>query len=112
MSCRYVAVLMAACLMEQPAVRAIVAFSAGATLLYTPLFKRVTIIKNALVASVIALAVLGGAIAAGSVSAGVPLSIHVHVYVYLCSLPCTTRSLRRHFKRGVYEGVLHALLED
>jgi 4-hydroxybenzoate polyprenyltransferase len=36
--------------------------------LYTPVFKRVTMVKNALVASIIALAPISGALAAGAVS--------------------------------------------
>lgn len=44
------------------------AFSAAVTLLYTPLFKKLTAIKNATVATVIALAPLAGALAAGAVS--------------------------------------------
>lgn len=62
----YVAVLAVACLMEPSGLRSIVAYSAGATLLYTPFFKRLTAIKNATVASVIALAPLAGALAAGA----------------------------------------------
>jgi 4-hydroxybenzoate polyprenyltransferase len=54
--------------MEPSRLRSIVAFSAAATLLYTPLFKKLTAIKNATVATVIALAPLAGALAAGAVS--------------------------------------------
>lgn len=53
--------------MEPSRLRSIVAFSAAATLLYTPLFKRLTGVKNATVATVIALAPLAGALAAGAV---------------------------------------------
>lgn len=56
----YMSVLIAACFMESPQLRSIVAFSAGATLLYTPLFKKLTAIKNATVASVVALAPIAG----------------------------------------------------
>jgi 4-hydroxybenzoate polyprenyltransferase len=56
----YCAVLIGACFMENATQRAIVAFSAAATLLYTPLFKRLTAVKNAAVASVIALAPIAG----------------------------------------------------
>eukprot|EP00878_Enallax_costatus_P033269 GHUV01036679.1.p1 GENE.GHUV01036679.1~~GHUV01036679.1.p1 ORF type:complete len:183 (+),score=48.01 GHUV01036679.1:812-1360(+) len=69
----YCCCLIAACLMEPSRLRSIVAFSAAATLLYTPLFKRLTAIKNATVASVIALAPLAGALAAGAVSSIVVL---------------------------------------
>jgi len=53
--------------MEPSRLRSIVAFSAAATLLYTPLFKKLTAIKNATVATVIALAPVAGALAAGAV---------------------------------------------
>jgi 4-hydroxybenzoate polyprenyltransferase len=56
--------------MEPSRVRSIVAFSAAATLLYTPLFKKLTGVKNATVATVIALAPLAGALAAGAVRMG------------------------------------------
>eukprot|EP00882_Tetradesmus_deserticola_P001428 GHRQ01001544.1.p1 GENE.GHRQ01001544.1~~GHRQ01001544.1.p1 ORF type:complete len:398 (+),score=162.08 GHRQ01001544.1:442-1635(+) len=66
----YCGCLIAACLMEPSRLRSIVAFSAAATLLYTPLFKRLTGVKNATVATVIALAPLAGALAAGAGDAG------------------------------------------
>lgn len=66
----YCGCLIAACLMEPSRLRSIVAFSAAATLLYTPLFKKLTAIKNATVATVIALAPLAGALAAGAGDAG------------------------------------------
>eukprot|EP00879_Flechtneria_rotunda_P001584 GHRR01001743.1.p1 GENE.GHRR01001743.1~~GHRR01001743.1.p1 ORF type:complete len:404 (+),score=95.94 GHRR01001743.1:144-1355(+) len=66
----YCACLIAACLMEPTRLRSIVAFSAAATLLYTPLFKKVTAVKNVTVAVVIALAPLAGALAAGAGDAG------------------------------------------
>lgn len=53
--------------MEPSRLRSIVAFSAAATLLYTPLFKKLTAIKNATVATVVALAPVAGALAAGAV---------------------------------------------
>eukprot|EP00197_Chlamydomonas_leiostraca_P013844 CAMPEP_0202867674 /NCGR_PEP_ID=MMETSP1391-20130828/9561_1 /ASSEMBLY_ACC=CAM_ASM_000867 /TAXON_ID=1034604 /ORGANISM="Chlamydomonas leiostraca, Strain SAG 11-49" /LENGTH=313 /DNA_ID=CAMNT_0049547737 /DNA_START=559 /DNA_END=1500 /DNA_ORIENTATION=+ len=62
----YVAVLIIACCMPSPALRAITALSAGATLLYTPVFKRITAVKNACVAAVIAAAPMSGALAAGA----------------------------------------------
>ena len=52
---------------EPPLLRAIVAFSAAATLLYTPLLKRLTGVKTAAVAAIIALSPLAGALAAGAV---------------------------------------------
>jgi 4-hydroxybenzoate polyprenyltransferase len=68
----YCGCLIAACLMEPSRLRSIVAFSAAATLLYTPLFKKLTGVKNATVATVIALAPLAGALAAGAVSSHTP----------------------------------------
>lgn len=91
----YCGCLIAACLMEPSRLRSIVAFSAAATLLYTPLFKRVTAIKNATVATVIALAPLAGALAAGAVSASCRLrtcwghvdkAVFSRLFVCLCVL--------------------------
>ena len=56
-----------AVMQEPPALRAIIAASAAATLLYTPVLKRLTLIKNVAVASVIALTPLTGALALGQV---------------------------------------------
>jgi 4-hydroxybenzoate polyprenyltransferase len=52
---------------EPPLLRMIVAFSAGLTLLYTPLLKKVTVVKNAAVAATIALSPFAGAVATGAV---------------------------------------------
>lgn len=60
----YVAVLVAGCIMEPALLRWIIAFSAASTLIYTPLLKSLTLIKNFVVASVIALSPLSGALAA------------------------------------------------
>jgi hypothetical protein len=57
-----------AVLQEPPALRLIIAFSAAATLLYTPVLKRLTLVKNLAVAAVIALTPLTGALALGVVS--------------------------------------------
>lgn len=67
----YCSVLIVACLLEPSMLRNIIAFSAAATLLYTPVFKKLTAVKNATVATVIALAPVAGALAAGAVSVGV-----------------------------------------
>ena len=64
---------------EPLALRIIIAASAAATLLYTPLLKRVTLVKNAAVAAVIALAPVSGALAAGAVELSAAL--------LLCLLP-------------------------
>ncbi|CAL5225213.1 g7998 [Coccomyxa viridis] len=61
----YTSVLIAGCMLEPPALRAIIATSAAATLLYTPVLKRLTFVKNVAVASVIALTPLTGALALG-----------------------------------------------
>ena len=47
--------------------RAVIAGSAAVTLLYTPLLKRLCVVKNASVAFVIAASPLAGALAAGAV---------------------------------------------
>jgi len=62
-ACAYVAALATACLLEPPALRAVVALSSTVTMLYTPLFKRVPLVKNLTVAAVVALAPLAGALA-------------------------------------------------
>lgn len=47
--------------------RAVIAGSAAVTLLYTPLLKRLCLVKNASVAFVIAASPIAGALAAGAV---------------------------------------------
>lgn len=64
----YVAVLVAGCVMEPPALRMIVAASVTSTLFYTPVLKKLTLIKNLAVAFVIAAAPVSGALGVGSVS--------------------------------------------
>ncbi|KAF8056478.1 digeranylgeranylglyceryl phosphate synthase [Scenedesmus sp. PABB004] len=81
-SCLYCGCLIAACLLEPSGLRCIVAFSAAATLLYTPLFKRLTAIKNATVATVIALAPLAGALAAGAGAAGIARLAPAALYAF------------------------------
>lgn len=63
----YAGVLISACLLEPRTVRIIVAWSAALTLLYTPLLKRMTGVKNIVVAAIIAASPLSGALAAGAV---------------------------------------------
>lgn len=65
----YAGVLISACLLEPRTVRIIVAWSAALTLLYTPLLKRMTGVKNMVVAAIIAASPLSGALAAGAVCA-------------------------------------------
>ena len=56
--------------MQEPALlRTIIASATAATLLYTPVLKRIPFIKNVTVASVIAFAPLAGSLAAGAVRA-------------------------------------------
>ena len=66
---------MHAVLQEPPALRLIIAFSAAATLLYTPVLKRLTLVKNLAVAAVIALTPLTGALALGVVSTQHPIAV-------------------------------------
>ena len=61
----YSAVLAGACMLDSWVVRGIVAASCVATLLYTPLFKRIAFLKNAVVAGTIAASIAAGAAAAG-----------------------------------------------
>lgn len=60
----YIAVLCLACLLPSPALRCIIAASSAITVAYTPLLKRITAIKNAAVAFIIAASPLTGALAA------------------------------------------------
>lgn len=82
----YVAVLTAACLLEPRTVRVIVAWSAALTLMYTPLLKRVTGVKNAVVAGIVAASPLAGALAAGASVAGVRVVAAPCLYAFLCIL--------------------------
>lgn len=82
----YAAVLVAACLMAHPGLRLIVAASATATLLYTPVLKRISFIKNATVAAVIAAAPLAGALAAGAGGPGVHAVFMPCAFVFLAVL--------------------------
>ena len=63
----YTAVLVAACLMDSLPLRSVIALSAGLTILYTPFLKRISVLKNLVVAAVIALSPLAGALAVGAV---------------------------------------------
>jgi len=67
--CRYLytAILVAACLLDSLSLRSVIAASAGLTILYTPLLKRMTAVKNVVVAAIIAASPLAGALAAGAV---------------------------------------------
>lgn len=78
----YFAVLFAACCIDHRPLRFVLAFSAAATLLYTPLFKRLTAVKNATVAAVIALAPVAGALAAGAGPEGLQLLAAPTVFAF------------------------------
>lgn len=69
-ACVYIGVLAMACLLDPLALRAVIAFSATATMLYTPFLKRVPVVKNLTVAAVIALAPIAGALAVSGGAAG------------------------------------------
>lgn len=56
----------------------------GVTLLYTPVFKRITAVKNACVAAVIAAAPLSGAVAAGAVRGHQSLNAYSELAVCFC----------------------------
>eukprot|EP00951_Prasinocladus_malaysianus_P005085 scaffold36193_cov49-Prasinocladus_malaysianus.AAC.2 len=62
----YSAILAAACLMDSLTLRTVIAVSAGLTILYTPFLKRVTAVKNLVVAAIIAASPLAGALAVGA----------------------------------------------
>ena len=76
-------------LQEPPALRLIIAASAAATLLYTPVLKRLTAVKNLSVALVIALTPLTGALSLGQVrcthSAEHQALLSHHTYAHLCA---------------------------
>ena len=72
---------------EPPALRIIIAASAAATLLYTPLLKRLTLVKNVAVAAVIALSPVSGALAAGAVRAFATLALYSMHNPMTCGVP-------------------------
>lgn len=78
----YMTVLVAACCMEPLLLRIIVAASAMATLLYTPLLKRMTLLKNLTVASIVAASPITGALAAGTGRAGLHAVLPLCAYVF------------------------------
>jgi 4-hydroxybenzoate polyprenyltransferase len=63
----YIAVLIVACGLSSALLRFIIAMSAGATLIYTPVLKRMMVAKNLTVAFIIAASPLTGALAASGV---------------------------------------------
>lgn len=64
-------------------VRLIIAASAAATLLYTPLIKRHLLAKNLVVASTIAVAPLAGALAAGAAGPGLRAVLAPSAFLFL-----------------------------
>ncbi|KAK9810620.1 hypothetical protein WJX73_005068 [Symbiochloris irregularis] len=79
----YIAVLLAACIMEPISLRIIVAASAAATLLYTPLLKRICCLKNAVVAATIAASPLAGGLASGRAWEGMTHVCPVSAFLFL-----------------------------
>lgn len=79
----YVGVLLATCFMGQPLLRTVIALSAAATLLYTPILKRLTGIKNATVAAVITASPLAGALAAGAGRAGIARLVPLCTFLFM-----------------------------
>jgi 4-hydroxybenzoate polyprenyltransferase len=74
----YILVLLAACLLPDAKMRLIVAASVAITLLYSPILKRISLVKNAAVAATIAAAPLTGALAAGAAGS------HLHATLVPC----------------------------
>ena len=64
-------------------VRLIIALSSALTVLYTPLFKRQTLVKNVVVAATIAAAPLAGALAAGAAGPGLRAVLPPCLFLFL-----------------------------
>lgn len=64
-------------------VRLIVAVSSAATVLYTPIFKKQTLVKNCVVATTIAAAPLAGALAAGAAGPGLHAVLAPSAFLWL-----------------------------
>ena len=79
----YIAVLFTACLLPDAKMRLIVAASAAITLLYSPILKRISLVKNAAVAATIAAAPLAGAIAAGAAGAHLRATLVPCAFLFL-----------------------------
>jgi geranylgeranylglycerol-phosphate geranylgeranyltransferase len=79
----YIGVLLAACFMGELALRIVIALSAAATLLYTPVLKRLTGIKNATVAAVITASPLAGALAAKAGGAGIMRLVPLCTFLFM-----------------------------
>jgi UbiA prenyltransferase family len=101
----YIAVLILACALADPLLRAAIAAASIVTLAYTPLLKRATAVKNLAVAFVIAASPFCGAIATGLVRA----LAHNATPAPLGSMRCTRLNarvqqdagwLRRHRQRS------------
>ena len=76
---------------EPPLLRAIIAFSAAATLAYTPLLKRLTGVKTATVAAIIALSPLAGALTAGIAAGGLHIPARVRGLAQQRATPLAVR---------------------
>ncbi|KAL4442686.1 hypothetical protein ABPG77_006680 [Micractinium sp. CCAP 211/92] len=79
----YIGLLALACLVPNTGVRLIVAVSSAATVLYTPFFKKQTLVKNCVVATTIAAAPLAGALAAGAAGPGLHAVLAPSAFLWL-----------------------------
>lgn len=79
----YIGLLALACLVPNTGVRLIVAVSSAATVLYTPIFKKQTLVKNCVVATTIAAAPLAGALAAGAAGPGLHAVLAPSAFLWL-----------------------------
>ncbi|XP_024520104.1 uncharacterized protein LOC9662446 isoform X2 [Selaginella moellendorffii] len=85
--CIYGAALLGACYLETLNARLLVATSALITFIYTPLFKKVTIVKNLVVAAVVASSILAGGLAITGDAASFPMRTYAStLYIFLSIL--------------------------
>lgn len=79
----YMAVLMTACFLSQMPLRILIVASAVLTLIYTPVLKKMSVLKNAVVALTVALAPLAGALAASADGHGIHAIIKPCIFAFL-----------------------------
>lgn len=79
----YIALLALACAVPNAGVRLIIALSSALTVLYTPVFKKQTLVKNCVVATTIAAAPLAGALAAGAGGPGLHAVLGPSAFLWL-----------------------------
>lgn len=77
------AVLMTACFLSQMPLRILIVASAVLTLIYTPVLKKMSVLKNAVVALTVALAPLAGALAASADGHGIHAIIKPCIFAFL-----------------------------